>query len=141
MKNLKEKLDRLFWDYEEKTTYLDKINLVCSFKEHIDNMDDLELAEKLEIDADDPDFDIEILNARQTVSNGCDKLLEKQRRKQWEFLKTWTRQLRNFLPPRMISSKQKKTRGTNNENAVNRHANGQAGSPLRGKLPSPCPQA
>ena len=44
MKNLKEKLDRLFWDYEEKTTYLDKINLVCSFKEHIDNMDDLELA-------------------------------------------------------------------------------------------------
>ena len=86
MKNLKSKLNRLFWDYEEKTTYLDKINLVCSFKEHIDNMDDLELAEKLEIDADDPDFDIEILNARQTVSNGCDKLLEKQRRKQWEFL-------------------------------------------------------
>lgn len=75
MKNLKEKLDRLFWDYEEKTTYLDKINLVCSFKEHIDNMDDLELAEKLEIDADNPDFDIEILNARQAVSNGCDKWL------------------------------------------------------------------
>ena len=62
-------------DYEETATYFDKINLVCSFKEHIDNMDDLELAEKLEIDADDPDFDIEILNARQAVSNGCDKWL------------------------------------------------------------------
>lgn len=75
MKNLKSKLNRLFWDYEETATYFDKINLVCSFKEHIDNMDDLELAEKLEIDADDPDFDIEILNARQAVSNGCDKWL------------------------------------------------------------------
>lgn len=86
MKNLKSKLNRLFWDYEETATYFDKINLVCSFKEHIDNMDDLELAEKLEIDADDPDFDIEILNVRQTVSNGTDQWLEKQRRKQWEFL-------------------------------------------------------
>ena len=52
MKNLKSKLNLLFWDYEETATYFDKINLVCSFKEHIDNMDDLELAEKLEIDAD-----------------------------------------------------------------------------------------
>ena len=75
MKNLKSKLNRLFRDYEETATYFDKINLVCSFKEHIDNMDDLELAEKLEIDADDPDFDIEILNARQAVSNECDKCL------------------------------------------------------------------
>ena len=41
MKNLKSKLNRLFWDYEETATYFDKINLVCSFKEHIDNMDDL----------------------------------------------------------------------------------------------------
>lgn len=65
MKNLKSKLNLLFWDYEETATYFDKINLVCSFKEHIDNMDDLELAEKLEIDADNPDFDIEILNVRQ----------------------------------------------------------------------------
>ena len=75
MKNLKSKLNLLFWDYEETATYFDKINLVCSFKEHIDNMDDLELAEKLEIDADNPDFDIEISNVRQAVSNGCDKWL------------------------------------------------------------------
>lgn len=75
MKNLKSKLDRLFWDFEETATCFDKINLVCSFAKHIDNMDDSELAEKLEIDADDPDFDIEILNARQAVSNGCDKWL------------------------------------------------------------------
>lgn len=75
MKNLKSKLNLLFWDYEETATYFDKINLVCGFKEHIDNMDDLELAEKLEIDADNPDFDIEILNVRQAVSNGCDKWL------------------------------------------------------------------
>ena len=75
MKNLKSKLNLLFWDYEETATYFDKINLVCSFKEHSDNMDDLELAEKLEIDADNPDFDIEILNVRQAVSNGCDKWL------------------------------------------------------------------
>ena len=75
MKNLKSKLNLLFWDYEETATDFDKINLVCSFKEHIDNMDDLELAEKLEIDADNPDFDIEILNVRQAVSNGCDKWL------------------------------------------------------------------
>lgn len=75
MKNLKSKLDRLFWDFEKTATYFDKINLICAFAEHIDNMDDLELAEKLEIDADDPDFDIEILNVRQAVSNGCDKWL------------------------------------------------------------------
>jgi hypothetical protein len=75
MKNLKSKLDRLFWDFEETATCFDKINLVCSFAKHIDNMDDSELAEKLEINADDPDFDIEILNARQAVSNGCDKWL------------------------------------------------------------------
>ena len=73
MKNLKSKLDRLFWKYEETATYFDNINLVCQFAEYINNMDDSELAEKLEIDADEPDFDIEILNARQTVSNGCDK--------------------------------------------------------------------
>ena len=86
MKNLKSKLNRLFWKYEETATYFDNINLVCQFAEYIDNMDDLTLAEKLEIDANNPDFDLEVLNARQTVSNGCDKLLEKQRRKQWEFL-------------------------------------------------------
>ena len=75
MKNLKSKLDRLFWKYEETATYFDNINLVCQFAEYIDNMDDLTLAEKLEIDANNPDFDLEVLNARQTVSNGCDKWL------------------------------------------------------------------
>lgn len=79
MKNLKENLDRLFWDYEEKATYLDKINLVCGFEKYIDNLDDWELASKMKIDEDDPDFDIEILNVRQAVSNGTDKWLERSK--------------------------------------------------------------
>ena len=75
MENIKQKLDRLFWRYEETATYFDKINLVAGFSDYVENMDDLTLAEKLEIDANNPDFDLEVLNARQTVSNGCDKWL------------------------------------------------------------------
>ncbi len=75
MNNLKSKLDRLFWRYEETATYFDKINLVAGFSDYVENMDDLELAEKLEIDAEDPDFDLEVLNARQAVMNGVDKWL------------------------------------------------------------------
>lgn len=73
MENIKSKLDRLFWKYEETATYFDKINLVAGFSDYVENMDDLELAEKLEIDTEDPDFKIEVLTARQVISAGCDK--------------------------------------------------------------------
>lgn len=73
MENIKSKLDQLFWKYEEKACYTDKMNLVGGFSDYVEGLDDFYLGELCDLDPEDPDFDIEILTIRAAVNDGCDK--------------------------------------------------------------------